>query len=167
IVFWAAQLLVDQTGAGAAAAAAAVTAFTVGLAVGRWLTGPMALRRSPLGLAAAGLVALLGGWATLWTAAALPVAVAALFVMGLGAGPCYPFALTLTLRHSPLGLDSSQAILMVAGGLSGALAPFALGWLGDRVGVHAAYTAIGWVVAAGLAAAAAGWLALRRARRDA
>jgi fucose permease len=167
IVFWAAQLLVDQAGASPAAAAGALAAFTVGMTVGRWLIGPISVRHSTLGLLGLGSVVLVAGWATLWTTASLPVGVLALFVMGLGSGPCYPFAMTLALTHSPLGLDASQAILMVSGGLSGSLAPFALGWLGDRVGVHGAYVAIPWIVAGELLFAAAGWLALKSSGRRA
>jgi MFS family permease len=164
IVFWAAQLLIDQVGASPAAAAGALTAFTAGLTAGRWLTSTIVTRLAPLSLLVAGLVTLLAGWIAVWTTTSLPVAVMALVLMGLGAGPCYPFALTLTLTHSPLSLEVSQAVLSVAGGLSGGLAPFALGWLGDRFGVHSAYTAIPWIVAAEALAAAVGWLALRRGR---
>ncbi|MDR2348197.1 MAG: MFS transporter, partial [Bifidobacteriaceae bacterium] len=154
IIFWAAQFIVDQTGASVGAAASAVTAFAVGLTLGRLAAAPLAARYPPLLLAAIGLALLGAGWVAFWTATSLAVAAAALFAMGFGAGPGYPLGLSLALRHSPLPLDTSQGAMSAIGGGTGALVPFALGWLGAEVGVHAAYTLIPCLLAIGLAAAA-------------
>jgi predicted MFS family arabinose efflux permease len=164
VVFWSAQLLVDQMGFSAGGAAAASMAFMVGLTSGRLVTGPVSLRHSPLALLMLGLVTIAAGWAVLWTTTDPVVAMAALVVMGMGAGPGYPFGVALTLSHSPFGLEASQSVQMVAGGAAGAVAPFAMGWLGDRVGVHAAFTVTPCLVAAELALAALGGLALRKVR---
>jgi MFS family permease len=167
IVFWAAQVLVDQTGASLAAAGGALTVYVAGLALGRWAAAPISMRYSPLALLMLAFAVLIGGWAALWTASSLAVAMLGLFVMGFGAAPQYPFGLTLSLLHSPLGLERSQAVLMVATSVAGAAAPFALGWLGDRVGIHAAYAAVPIAVAVEGMVAVCGWVALNRARASA
>jgi hypothetical protein len=164
-VFWAAQLLLDQTGVGHGAAAAAVTAFVAGLTAGRLVSGPLSVRHSPTWILIAGLAIVAAGWFAVWTTSSFPVGVAALFAMGAGTAPGFPFGNALTLRHSPLGPETSMAILLCATGIGGSLGPVALGWLGDRLSVHQAYAAIPVMVLAELVAAVVALAGFARLRK--
>jgi hypothetical protein len=164
-VFWGAQLLVDVAGATPGTAAAALTAFIAGITAGRVATARLAVRRSALGLLIVGVGLVAAGWALLWLGTSLTVGVIGLFTMGCGVGPGYPLGTHLSLRHSPRGLDSSQAMVLLATGTGGSLAPFALGWLADRVGVHTAYTVVPSLLAVQFTAIAVGAVILARRRR--
>lgn len=150
--FWAADLLVNQTGAAPSLAAAAISALVVGMAVSRFVVGPLALRKAPeklllIGFATAGL-----GWLVFWLAGSPGVAMVGLVVAGLGYGTHFPLSVSLALRASEGRPDQAQARASLGTGAAVGLAPFALGALADHVGTHQAFLLVaGLIVAGGVA----------------
>lgn len=152
VVFWAAPYLEHATSLSRPGAAAGVSIFIAGMLVGR-LGGARLTRRPgrevPLLLAA--LVVAAVGFAAYRLPMAGLVAIAGLFVIGLGVANLWPLALALAVGTSPDRLDAAAARSSLAAGLAILIAPFVLGWLADRVGIIDAH----WIVPVLLVAAAA------------
>ncbi|WP_308200118.1 MFS transporter, partial [Actinotalea sp. C106] len=127
--FWASDLLTQRTGASPSVATASVSALVVGMAVSRFVVGPLSMRKAPekillLAYALAGV-----GWAAFWLATSTPVAIAGLVLAGLGYGAHYPLSAALTLRASDGRPDQAQARGSIGTAAAVGIAPFALGAL--------------------------------------
>src|SRR5665811_1942361 len=107
--FWASDLLADRTGASASLSAGAVSALVIGMAVSRFVVGPMSLHKAPEKLLLAGYATAGVGWLVFWLATSPLVAVAGLVVAGLGYGTHFPLAVSLVLRASAGRPDRAQA----------------------------------------------------------
>jgi fucose permease len=70
------------------------------------------------------------------------VAIAGVFIIGLGIAPLYPLASTFAVGAASEAKDLASVRLTVAFGLSLLLAPIALGALADEVGLGAAHLAL-------------------------
>lgn len=162
--YWATDLVRDRTGAGAGIATATTAGLVAGMTLIRFVVGPLSLRVSPARLLAAAYGVAVAGWAVLWTATSAPVALAGLFLAGLGYGAHYPLGIALLLGASGGRTDAAQARATVAGGLAIGVAPFVLGALADVVGSHTAFVVVPVVAVVGGVAALAGARAWRRER---
>jgi len=162
--YWATDLVRDRTGAGAGIATATTAGLVAGMTLIRFVVGPLSLRVSPARLLAAAYGVAVAGWAVLWTATSAPVALAGLFLAGLGYGAHYPLGIALLLGASGGRTDAAQARATVAGGLAIGVAPFVLGALADVVGSHTAFVVVPVVAIVGGVAALAGARAWRRER---
>lgn len=162
--YWATDLVRERTGAGAGIATATTAGLVAGMTLIRFVVGPLSLRVSPARLLAAAFGVAVAGWAVLWTATSAPVALAGLFLAGLGYGAHYPLGISLLLGASGGRTDAAQARATVAGGLAIGIAPFVLGALADVVGSHTAFVVVPVVAVAGGVAALAGARAWRRER---
>ena len=160
--YWATGLVLERTGAGPGIAAATTAGLVAGMSVIRFVVGPLSLRVAPVMLLAVAFVVAIGGWAILWTATTPPVAIAGLFVAGLGYGAQYPLSVALLLATAPGRADATQARATLAGGLAIGVAPFALGALSDAVGTHRAFLVVPVVALLGATAAVLGGRAARR-----
>jgi MFS family permease len=90
------------------------------------------------------------GFALAWAwAAPLPMLLG-FFVAGLGIGLQAPLAIGRSVRASEGRNDRASGLVSVAAGAASGLAPFALGALADRVGVHAAFLIVPLLIAAAL-----------------
>lgn len=170
-VTWTPDLLRDRVGLGAAAAAATTSAFLAGMAAGRFAVARFSLRRAPLPLFAACLVLAAAGWALMWTASVLPVAVAGLVLAGLGAAGHFPLGSVLLINASNGQPDSALGWMAVGLGSAGGAGPFVLGSLADIAGIFLAFIVIPTCLlvalfSAGLAARS-GTLARRQVRMPA
>ncbi|HEY0216908.1 MAG TPA: MFS transporter [Cellulomonas sp.] len=159
--YWATDLVIDRTGAGAGIAAATTAGLVAGMTAIRLVAGPLSLRVPPARLLAAAFGVAVVGWAILWTATAAWVALLGLFVAGLGYGVHYPLGIALLLGASGGATDRAQARATVAGGAAIGVAPFLLGALADGVGAHTAFLVVPVVAVVGGLAAVAGARALR------
>lgn len=162
--YWAADLVRERTGAGAGVATATTAGLVAGMTLARFVIGPLSLRIAPARLLAAAYGVAIAGWAVLWTATSTPVALAGLFVAGLGYGAHYPLGIALLLGASGGATDAAQARATVAGGLAVGVAPFVLGALADAAGAHTAFLIVPVVAVAGGVAALAGARAWRAER---
>jgi MFS family permease len=161
--YWATDLVIDRTGAGADIATATTAGLVAGMTVVRLVVGPLSLRVAPAKLLAAAYGIAVIGWALLWTATVPWLALTGLFVAGLGYGAHYPLGIALLLGASAGATDRAQARATVAGGAAIGVAPFLLGWAADAVGAHTAFLVVPVVAVVGGLAALAGARALRRA----
>ncbi|TKR22514.1 MFS transporter, partial [Cellulomonas hominis] len=162
--YWATDLVRDRTGAGAGIATATTAGLVAGMTLIRFVVGPLSLRVSPARLLAASFAVAVAGWAVLWTATTAPVALAGLFLAGLGYGAQYPLGIALLLGASGGATDAAQARATVGGGVAIGLAPFLLGALADAVGSHTAFLVVPVLAVVGGVAAVSGGRAWRRER---
>ncbi|WP_454050387.1 MFS transporter [Cellulomonas sp. Marseille-Q8402] len=162
--YWATDLVRDRTGAGAGIATATTAGLVAGMTVIRFVVGPLSLRVSPARLLGGAFGVAIAGWAVLWTATTAPVALAGLFLAGLGYGAQYPLGIALLLGASGGATDAAQARATVGGGLAIGVAPFVLGALADAVGAHTAFLVVPVLAVVGGVAALAGARAWRQER---
>ena len=136
VLFFAVPLLSTGSRISTAGAAAALSLFVAGELTGRaagsWLTRrpgrAMRLIGAALGIAMAGFLAL-------WLVRITGIAVAALFVTGLGIGNLYPLSLALALGAGRGRTDQAMSRVQVGIGVAIGTAPLLLGVLSDRLGV--------------------------------
>jgi MFS family permease len=124
-----------------AQAAIAMSAFYFGILVGR--VGGAFLTRRPgrtLPLLYASLAVTAAGFLLFWLADRPVLAVTGLFLCGLGVANLYPLSLALTLAAAPGKGDTANARTQLLGGLFVIVAPYLLGSLADRLGLHAAFS---------------------------
>ncbi len=149
--FWAPDQLRGHAGLGADTASAAISGLLVGMTIGRVLAVPLTARFSVSQLLSAAIGVSLVGWFVLWTATSLVVGVLGLALMGLGLALQFPLSLVRTMDASGGRPDVANALASVGTGLASGLAPFALGALADRVGVHSGFLLVpGLLLAAGV-----------------
>ena len=161
--FWAADLLINRTGAGPGIATGALAGLLVGMSTSRFVVGPMSMHRAPekLLLVAFAIAAL--GWAILWSATATVPALIGLVVAGFGYGAQYPLSIALVLRASDGRPDKAQARSTLGAGVAVGVAPFLLGALADEFGSHTAFLLVPVLLAVGAAAVALGLRSVQRA----
>ena len=165
--FWAPDLLANRTGASASLSSAAVSALVIGMAVSRFVVGPLSLRKAPEKLLLVGYATAAVGWAVFWLTTSSTVAVAGLVVAGLGYGTHFPLAISLVLRAAGDRPDQGQARATLGAGAAIGVAPFALGALADAFGPHRAFLLVAVLIVCGGSAVALGLRSVHRAVRDA
>ncbi|MEV7007393.1 MFS transporter [Streptosporangium sp. NPDC051022] len=136
---WAAKLVTDRTGLSAAVAATALTAFTAGLAVGRFGGARLALRipPSPLLVGALGLTA--AGWLLFWTSTTPVLSYAGLVLSGVGVSLHFPLALSRVLTSASVRPERATAASSLFSSTAVGAGPFALGALADLFGTWQAF----------------------------
>ncbi|NUP51262.1 MAG: MFS transporter [Catenulispora sp.] len=155
LTLWCASLLQNRAGLSAGVATTGVTAVVAGMALGRAVGGRLALRVPIDRLVHASFGATLLGFAIFW-AGAEPVSMfAGLAVAGLGVALQFPLISARGIELSGGQAELAGAVNMFGAGLAVATAPFALGFLSDRVGIHTAYLLLPVFVAVAAAAVVA------------
>ncbi len=139
MTLWASDLLRSRVGLGDGAAATGVTAIVVGMTLGRFAGGRLTLRFATDRLLYAALVVNLVGFALFWMSTVAWLSFAGLFVAGLGIALQFPLVLVRAIGASAGRPDLASARSALAVGLAVATAPFALGFLADRIGTHTAF----------------------------
>jgi len=133
---WAASYLVLERGIDAEAAAGYAGIFYLGITLGRFLNGFLAMRltdnamiRMGFGIIAAGIILLLLPLGNL-------LALAGLIIVGLGCAPIYPCIIHSTPEH--FGVERSQALVgvqMASAYVGICLMPPLFGFLSDHAGL--------------------------------
>lgn len=145
--FWASELVRERAGASEAVAASAVAALLAGMTAVRFAV-PVLTRRTPAAIVLlAGYAVAAAGWAVLWVATTPWLAVAGLFLAGLGYGTHYPLAVSLLIRSAGSRPDLGQARALLGVGVAIGLAPFLLGAAADVVGAHTAFLLVPLLIA--------------------
>jgi fucose permease len=160
--YWGADFLADGTGLTRPAAATSLTAYFAAMLAGRVVSSRLARTLPPAILLAATLFLALFGFPLLWLSPGTLLALAGLFVTGLGIGGVYPLGVSAAIASAPGNTDAAAARLSVGGGGAILVAPFVLGTLADRVGIS---TAFGIVVPMLLAALVLALIAGRSGRQ--
>ena len=150
INFWGSTLIQDATGAGASAATSAISASVLGIAVGRTVGTRVTGQLGPHRTLITGFLLALVGFAILWLAGTLPLAVVGLFVGGLGLATLFPLVIDRSIVLSEGRPDTALARATLILGLAIGGAPFALGALGSVVSVSTAMLLVPVLVALGL-----------------
>ncbi|UZN01644.1 MFS transporter [Cellulomonas sp. S1-8] len=163
--YWATDLVLARTDAGAGIATATTAGLVAGMSAMRFVVGPLSLRVQAAHLLAASFGIAVIGWAVLWTATDAGVALAGLVVAGFGYGAQYPLSIALLLAASPGRGDRAQAHATLAGALAIGVAPFLLGALSDAFGTHSAFLLVPVVAVAGGVVALLGGRAVRHDAR--
>jgi len=157
LTLWCATLLRDRAHLSAGVAATGVTAVVAGMAVGRAVGGRLALRIPIDRLILAAFGTNLVGFALFWSASNPVLMFGGLAVAGLGVSLQFPLLSARAIEMSGGEAELAGALNMFASGFAAGTAPFALGFLSDRVGIHTAYLLLpAFIVAAMLAVAASG-----------
>ncbi|MEU0570529.1 MFS transporter [Nonomuraea sp. NPDC005983] len=136
---WAAALFATNTGLSAARAATGLTAFTVGLAVGRFAGGNLALRLPPARLLVGAMLLTGAGWLVFWLGAQPVIGYAGLVIAGLGAALQFPLALAGMITASGDHPDRASAAAPIWAGVAMAVGPLLLGALADGFGTSTAF----------------------------
>lgn len=141
VLFFAVPLLSTGSRLSTAGAAAALSLFVAGELAGRaagsWLTRHPGRAIWLIGVA---LGVAMAGFLALWLVRVTGVAVAALFVTGLGIGNLYPLSLALALGAGRGRTDLAMSRVQVGIGVAIGTAPLLLGVLSDHVEVIRALT---------------------------
>lgn len=131
---WGATFLVEHKHMAAEQAAGAVMFYYMGMALGRFLSGILAMRLDSWKIIRIGQCVL--GAAVVVLLLPVQASVAGLFMVGLGNGPLFPNFNYLTPQN--FGEDASQAVMgtqMAASYVGIMLAPAVCGMLGQAVGM--------------------------------
>ncbi|GAA2013691.1 hypothetical protein GCM10009839_05630 [Catenulispora yoronensis] len=155
LTLWCATLLQDRAGLSAGAAATGVTAVVAGMAIGRTVGGRLALRISIDRLIYGSFGTNLLGFAIFWLGSDAVSMFLGLAVAGLGVALQFPLISSRGIELSGGQAELAGAVNMFGAGIAVGTAPFALGFLSDRVGIHGAYLLLPLFIVVAVAAIAA------------
>ena len=139
MIFWSADYLATSLGVPKVDAAQAVSLFLGGMILGR-LAGSRLVQRFSTHrviIASIGLAAI--GFALFWLAHDATLAMAGLFVTGLGVASLYPLILSLAIGTASSNTIQASARATLASGTAILALPLVLGRLADMVGIQSAY----------------------------
>ncbi|WP_194893786.1 MFS transporter [Catenulispora pinisilvae] len=157
LTLWCATLLQDRAHLSAGVAATGVTAVVAGMAIGRAAGGRLALRVPIDRLILAAFGTNLVGFGLFWATSNPVLMFGGLAVAGLGVSLQYPLISARGIEMSGGHAELAGAVNMFGSGLAAGTAPFVLGFLSDRVGIHTAYLLLpGFIVAAVVAVVVSG-----------
>jgi predicted MFS family arabinose efflux permease len=139
LTFWGADLLRERCGFGAAAAAASIASITGGMLIGRVWGSRLAQRMSTERLLKGSIVVALVAFVLAWSFTQWPIVLLGLLLTGVGIGVHWPLGVARVVRSSGGMTDRASAGASIAGSISMAIAPFALGTLSDTIGFHLAF----------------------------
>jgi len=137
--FWAAALVRDRTNASPAISTLAIVALGSGMGIGRWF-GAQALRGfEPDTQLKIFIATQFGGFGILWFSHNLTLSIAAILIVGLGISSQFALSSIRLIGLSDGRPDLAIGKSSMAAGLAIGGAPFALGLLGDHLGISRAY----------------------------
>jgi predicted MFS family arabinose efflux permease len=142
MTLWAADILRNRYDLSPALASAGVTAVIGGMCVGRVVGGRLALRFAVDSLLYCALAVCAIGFTGFWLSTWAPLALAGLFVIGLGAAVLYPLGLSRAIALSDGQPDLAAARVGIGAALASGGGPFVLGAFADHVGIHGAFLVV-------------------------
>jgi fucose permease len=138
IGYWGAEFLDRKGGLSSSTAAAAMSAFYLAMAAGRFAGSRLAHRFPERTLLLGTLAIAIAGFPALWLAP-MPLRLAGLFVTGLGIASIYPLVMSVGIAAVPSAPDVAAARMLLAGSSAVLMAPFVLGVLADLIGIRMAF----------------------------
>ena len=139
LTFWGSDLLRERAGLGDAAAAAAIGTIVGGLAVGRLVGSRVVAQVDPERVLVGTFALTLVGFAIAWLSSTAVPMLVGLAVTGLGLGLQSPLGIGRMVRAAGAQVDRGSGLASVAAGAASGVAPFLLGAMADRIGVHSAF----------------------------
>jgi MFS family permease len=137
--FWAAALVIDRTESSPAISTLVIAALGTGMGLGRWYWGKI-LKRWHLDTQLKIIIGIqFVGFAVLWFSHNLLISFFSLFVAGLGISSQFALASLRLIGLSDKRPDLAIGKSSLAAGVAIGGAPFALGLLGDHLGISRAY----------------------------
>lgn len=137
--FWAAALVIDRTESSPAISTLVIAALGTGMGLGRWYWGKI-LKRWHLDVQLKIIIAIqFVGFSVLWFSHNLLISFFSLFVAGLGISSQFALASLRLIGLSEKRPDLAIGKASLAAGVAIGGAPFALGLLGDHLGISRAY----------------------------
>lgn len=137
--FWSAALLSNRTGASAAFSTLCVAALGTGFGIGRWFI-PIWMRKTLLDTRLKTILSIqFISFMLYWLSHDLIFSLIMLLFVGIGISGQFPMTMVRILKLSDNKPDLAMGKSAYAAGLAIALAPFMLGFLGDRIGISKAY----------------------------
>ena len=137
--FWAAALLSNRTGSSSAFATLCVAALGTGFGIGRWFI-PIWMRRTTLDVRLKTILMIqLVSFILFWVSHNLYFSLVMLLFVGIGISGQFPMTMVRIIKLSDNKPDLAMGKSAYAAGLAIALAPFLLGFFGDRIGISKAY----------------------------
>ncbi|MGW7259111.1 MFS transporter [Streptomyces sp. NPDC054834] len=150
LVFYGSPQLTTVVGLTTGQAATAMSAFYAGELLGRLagssVTGTGTPQRATPRLVAAALTVTAVGFLVLWKSSVTWLALAGLFLSGLGMANLFPLTLSLAVSGAPGQTDRATARVQLLVGAAIMLAPLLLGSLSDLLGVRTAFGAAGLLI---------------------
>lgn len=163
MILWTPAYLERVIGLSPSAAALGTAAFFAAMLLGR-LAGSPLFRMVPIQrLYPAAAATTFAGFAVYWTADTGTVAIAGLFVVGLGVALLYPLGQSYGIGVARAAADRASARLTLAPGIAILSNPPLLGAIADTAGLHTAQLMTPVFMALGLGAFIGGEIARRRA----
>lgn len=139
LTLWSTDLVRDRHGLSDAAAAWSFSVLLLGVTIARWMSGGLSLRWGSARLIGAGQVVMVVSLALLLAVPLPAVAFVAMFLVGLGMGPQYPFVIALAIASAGGAVDRAASITSIGIGFTVSIAPYLLGATSDAVGVLGAF----------------------------
>jgi fucose permease len=167
LLYWSSNFVQDAYKMNAKVGATGLVAFTIAMAVGRFIIGVVAryipLRRIMLALIFATAAASFG----LVAVHSLPVSLVCFVLSGLGIACFWPSILTVATQRIAVGSATLLAMLSMSGILGFGVLPWSVGQLADRFGLRTGLVLVPCALAvAGAALIVVFRLDLRQARAD-
>jgi MFS family permease len=131
VSLWSADVLRSHAGMSPGAASGAVAAVMVGMLLGRIVGSRIALRLGTPQLLLGAFGVSLAGFALFWASPVPLLAVAGLFILGLGNATHYPLGIAMAMAAAPEQPDRASAYTAYAVGVGFGVAPVALGAVAD------------------------------------
>lgn len=138
LVFWAASVTSVRFDVADSLAVITTGAFISGVAIGRLLGRGVIRRLTPYGSLTTGIAVALSGFALFYLAPAYPMAVAGLFVTGLGLSILYPVLGTRILAAFPGNTERGSQLTVLGIGTAVGLSPLILGVIAQGIELHLA-----------------------------
>ncbi len=143
-IFWGPDFLERVVGLARADAVGAMAIFFAATVAGRFVGSRLTYRfpAQRLLIVAAGIT--LVGFPLFWLGYETPaIALAGLFLMGLGIANLYPLTLATTTTVGAANPDAASSRTSLAAGLAILIAPQVLGTLADQIGIYSAFAIAG------------------------
>ena len=142
ILLWSPEFLAKIVGLSQASAAAAAAAFVLAMFVGRVFGSFLARSIAVERLLVAQLAVTLIGFLIYWSFSQPVLAIAGLFILGLGVSILFPLTVGLAIGAAGAASDAASARATIAFGIALLVTPVLLGSLADRIGLRSAH----WLV---------------------
>lgn len=151
IVFWGADFMEQVVRLKRATAAATMSVFFVAMVTGRLIGSRLTRASQGRRLLPYAVAVTMLGFLIFWQAPVAWLNVTGLFLAGLGAANLFPLTVSTAISVAPHQSSTASARIVIGSGTAMLLAPLALGWAADRLGIGHAYALVALLLVAVLA----------------
>ena len=142
IIFWGANFLVSVVGLNEVIASTIMSVFFLAELLGRGAASWLTRRASSARLLVAALLLTMVGFPIFWLAPFAPLNIFGLFLAGLGIANLFPLTLSIAVGIRPEQSNVASARISLGIGIALLVAPLALGWAADHIGIQEAYSLV-------------------------